>query len=249
MLESFLGRVTNRLLTRFPGPGVRIPTEAPVVSFTFDDVPDTALNEGAKILEANGARGTFYIASGILGRVEQSRRLIDATGCAELAARGHELGCHTYSHVNLQQTSREALAVELDRNAVALGEIVPGLVLRNFAAPYNAAAFRHRPELARRFRSARGGIAGINRGTADRTFLKSYPLQQPEASIAGMHNLIDQLVANPGWLIFFCHDLSDRPTPFGCTPESLASLVAHARNSGCAILTIDQALDRFEAAA
>ncbi|MBF0679013.1 MAG: polysaccharide deacetylase family protein [Devosia sp.] len=249
MLERLIGRVTNRLLTRLPGPGMDVPAHTPVVSFTFDDVPDSAFLEGAKILEAHDGRGTFYIAGGILGREEESRRLINAKGCAELAARGHELGCHTFSHINLQKTPRQALAKDLDRSAKALGDIVPGYVPRNFAAPYNAGAFRHRPELARRFRSARGGMPGINRGRTDRTFLRSYPLQQPEQSVAGMHVLIDELVAKPGWLIFFGHDVSDRPTPFGCTPQSLAALVAHAQNSGCAILTINQALDRFEAAA
>lgn len=228
---------------------MHVPAHMPIISFTFDDVPDSAFHEGAKILEAHDGRGTFYIASGILGRQEERRKLIDAKGCAELAARGHELGCHTFSHLNLQRTPRSVLASELDRNARMLGEIVPGYVPRNFAAPYNAGAFRHRPELSRRFRSARGGMPGINRGRTDRTFLKSYPLQQPEASVARMHALIDELVANPGWLIFFGHDLSDRPTPFGCTPQSLAALVAHAQESGCAILTINQALDRFEAAA
>lgn len=247
MLDAFAGRLTNQLLTRLPGPSITVKTDMPVVSFTFDDVPETALSAGAAILEAHGGRGTFYIAAGLLERQEEQRKLISAGGCAELAARGHELGCHTFSHKSLQHSGRAALRADLDRNGAALAAIVPGLRPRNFAFPYNAGAFRHRAELSRRFRSARGGMSGINRGVTDRSFLRSFGLQQPEASVAALQGKIDELVAAPGWLIFFGHDLAPRPTPYGCTAESFETLVAYARAKGCALLTVDQALDRFEA--
>lgn len=41
-------------------------TDGPIVSFTFDDIPATALR-GADLLETVGARGTFYISAGLLG--------------------------------------------------------------------------------------------------------------------------------------------------------------------------------------
>jgi peptidoglycan/xylan/chitin deacetylase (PgdA/CDA1 family) len=246
-IDNFAGRVTNRLLARFPGPMLDVRTDTPVVSFTFDDVPDTAMSEGARILEAHGGRGTFYIASGMLARREEQRTLIDAAGCAELLARGHEIGCHTHSHINLRQVSRGALRADLDQNGAVLAKVAPGFVPRNFAFPYNAGSFRQRGELTRRYRSSRGGLPGINRGPTDRSFLRSFALQQPESSVAQLHSLIDDLVANPGWLIFFGHDLSAAPTPYGCTPTSFEALVRHARNSGCAILTVNQALDRYGA--
>lgn len=246
-MNDLTGRVTNRLLSRFPGPMINVGADRPIVSFTFDDVPDTALSQGAGILEAHGGRGTFYIAAGMLGSQEPKRRLIEAEGCAELLARGHEIGCHTHSHLNLQRVSRAHLKADLDRNGSALAEVAPGLVPRNFAFPYNAGSFRQRGELTRRYRSSRGGLAGINRGLTDRSFLRSFALQQPESSVAQLHGLVDDVVANPGWLIFFGHDLSPDPTPYGCTPESFERLVRHASESGCALLTVNQALDHFEA--
>ncbi|SFV37218.1 Peptidoglycan/xylan/chitin deacetylase, PgdA/CDA1 family [Devosia crocina] len=249
MLDALAHRIANQLLKRLPGPQITVGTGTPIVSFTFDDVPDTALSAGARILEAHEARGTFYIAAGLLGREEADRRLIGAEGCRELARRGHEIGCHTFAHGNLRDLSRRELTRDLDRNREALAEIVPGPAPRNFAYPYNSAALRHRPALSQRFRSARGGVTGINRGPTDRTYLRSFPLQQPETSVGQLHAVIDELVRAPGWLIFFGHDLAETPTPYGCTPQSFEALVRHARDSGCTILTIDQALDRFAAAA
>lgn len=247
-MDDLAGRATNRLLARMPGPMIHVTADRPIVSFTFDDVPDTALSRGAAILEAYGGRGTFYIASGMMGQVEPQRRLIDKEGCAELLARGHELGCHTHSHLNLRKVSRKALRADLDRNGEVLKGIDPGIAPRNFAFPYNAGSFRQRGELARRYRSSRGGLPGINRGPTDRSFLRGVALQQPESSVDALHGLIDQVVAHPGWLIFFGHDLSADPTPYGCRPDSFERLVRHAHDSGCAILTVDQALDRYEVA-
>ena len=48
----------------------------PLVSFTFDDVPDSAFVNGAAVLERRGLRGTFYIASGICGSQDEHWRVI-----------------------------------------------------------------------------------------------------------------------------------------------------------------------------
>jgi peptidoglycan/xylan/chitin deacetylase (PgdA/CDA1 family) len=242
-VDSLAGRITNRLLERLPGPLIDIPTATPVVSFTFDDVPHSALSEGAAILERYDARGTFYIAGGMVGQDTAERRLIDEEGCAELARRGHELGCHTFAHPNLRHLHGDALARDLAANHAFLSAITPHRPPTNFAYPYNSGSFRARALLADRFRTARGGLHGINRGPTDRTMLRAMPIEQPEDSVLALHGQVDALVAHPGWLIFFTHDLSETPTPYGCTPGSFEALVRHTRDAGCTILTVDAALD------
>lgn len=242
-IDHLAGRVTNRLLERLPGPMIDIPATTPLVSFTFDDVPYSALTEGAAILERYDARGTFYIAGGLLGQHTDERRLIDAAGCAELVRRGHELGCHTFSHSDLRHLGGTALARDIAANRDLLGAFLPDGAPTNFAYPYNSGSFRARSLLAGRFRTARGGLHGVNRGPTDRTFLRALPIEQPEASVLALHGQVDALVAHPGWLIFFTHDLSETPTPYGCTPKSFEALVRHTRDAGCTILTVDAALD------
>ncbi|MCK1513398.1 hypothetical protein IVB22_12640 [Bradyrhizobium sp. 190] len=36
--------------------------------------------------------------------------------------------------------------------------------------------------------------------------------------------VIDEAQTNNGWLIFYGHDVTDRPSPYGCSP----ALLAHA---------------------
>lgn len=242
-VDRFAARLTNRLLRAVPWQLIEVPTREPIVSFTFDDVPDSALRIGAAILEAHGVRGTFYISGGLEGRVEPDRTLIDAAGCRELAARGHEIGCHTYGHHDIRHVDRADLAADLASNARYLDAVDPRRGRRNFAYPYNSGSLGKRAMLADTYRTCRAGGQAVNRGPTDPTFLKAVEIRQPETQVAGLIRWIDELIANPGWLIFFTHDISPTPTPYGCSPAAFERLVAHAAERGCSVLPVDAALD------
>lgn len=238
-------RLANRLLWKFAGKRRALATDVPLVSFTFDDVPDSALDQGAAILERHGARGTFYIAGGLAGQVEPERVLIAPEGCRELAERGHEVGCHTFSHRRLRDMPRDELSRDLDRNAAYLAGAGVAPPPANFAFPYNAAWPLARPEFRRRFRSCRGAGEAINRGLVDPLMLKAVEIRQPEAQARALTRWIDDVAKTPGWLVFFTHDIAARPTAHGCTPETFDRLVAHAVDRGCTVLPVDRALDRL----
>lgn len=244
-LSDLTNRISNRLIWKFASRPKTVRTTAPLVSFTFDDVPDSALLEGAEILESHGVFGTFYIAGGMAGRVEPDRTLISPEGCAELARRGHEIGCHTFSHRAIRAMPGSALARDLDRNALYLRETAGLAKPENFAFPYNAAWPLARREFRRRYRTCRAGGEGINRGAVDPLMLQGVAIQQPEQSALDLTAMIDEVVREPGWLVFYGHDVADRPTPYGCTGRTLDILVRHAVESGCEVLTVSRALDRL----
>ena len=73
-------------------------------------------------------------------------------------ARGHEIGCHTYSHRAVSTLSRRELAGDIDRNRAALDAICTGQrASRNFAFPYGDVSFGAKRYLERRFDSCRSG--------------------------------------------------------------------------------------------
>jgi peptidoglycan/xylan/chitin deacetylase (PgdA/CDA1 family) len=244
-VDRLAGRLINKWIRATPWQIMDVPTREPIVSFTFDDVPDTALSAGAAILEAHGVRGTFYIAGGLAGRVESDRTLIDPGGCRELATRGHEIGCHTFDHRNLRHMDRSFLTADLGRNQRYLDAVDFRSGRRNFAYPYNSGSAGKRAMLADAFRTCRAGGEAINRGPTDPTFLRAVEIRQPEAHASGLTYWIDALVANPGWLIFFTHDIASTPTPYGCTAATFERLVRHAVASGCRVLSVNAALDHM----
>lgn len=215
-----------------------------VVSFAFDDIPQTAWTVGGAILEAHGARGTYYVSAGLAGARENGLPCHTWTDLAALAARGHELACHTHDHVSPLRTSMPAFARSLDRNAHALAPLLGARSLRNFAYAYGEASIPAKRLCARRFRSARGVEWGLNVGLVDLAQLKAVGLEVSTGARLDARAALRDAIARQGWLIFYTHDVSDAPSPWGCTPEFLADLVSETRRAGAPILTVDEALDR-----
>ncbi|MCA1491271.1 polysaccharide deacetylase family protein [Ensifer sp. NBAIM29] len=240
-IGSLVDRMANRLIWNLARGRRELETDVPLVSFTFDDVPDSALNEGASILERHGVRGTFYIAGGLAGKIEPDRTLITREGCGEILARGHEIGCHTYAHRRIRDIRR--LDDDLDRNAHYLKSVGVPEPARNFAFPYNAAWPPARAVMRRRYRTCRGAGEAINRGVVDPLMIKAVEIRQPEQHARDLTRWIDDIADRPGWLVFFTHDIAPRPTPYGCRPETFEHLVRYAVGKGCRVLPVDRALD------
>ena len=51
------------------------------------------------------------------------------------------------------------------------------------------------------------------------------------------------LIATNGWLIFYGHDVTAKPSPFGCTPSLLRYALDAAARRNVAIKTVAGALD------
>lgn len=235
-------RVEHKLARSFPLRRVDIAPARAIVSFSFDDVPVSALSNGADVLERHGVRGTFYAAGGIDGREFDGQEMLSDTGYRDLAQRGHEIGHHTFSHRTPWALGRD-YAQDLARNDSYLAPILGGPA-RNFAYPYGRSSPGARKLLSQRFRSSRGVETGINRLASDRDLLRSVGVLGGSAT-ADLVRWIDDAVAAPGWLIFFTHDVQERPSPYGTTPAVLDALVAHAIANGAEVFTVDAALDRL----
>lgn len=78
------------------------------VAFTFDDGPNPAHTPRLlRLLEQHGAHATFFL----IGRNVQRHPAL----AAEIVARGHEVGNHTYDHLPLPLLTRRALVQQLQR--------------------------------------------------------------------------------------------------------------------------------------
>src|ERR1700722_2095292 len=75
-----------------------IQIEQPLISFTFDDFPRTALLAGGAILKQFELRATYYTALGLLGKDSPSGPIAVADDLRRALEEGNELGCHTFAH-------------------------------------------------------------------------------------------------------------------------------------------------------
>lgn len=237
-----LSRAAAKLVPVRPA---RMCNRRPIVSITFDDVPDSAFTNGAAVLDQFGVKGTFYIAPGTCGKQEPFWRVIPEGSLAALAASGHEIGCHTFGHVSVQTLSRARMAEETRATRAALERICGRPPSANFAYPFGVASFQRKLELARDFRSCRGTYEGIHAGWLDLAHLRSVELYDRTLCPARLDALLEETLARTGWLIFFTHDCADPPSWIGCSPALLARVVEACRKRNIAILPVDDALDEI----
>jgi hypothetical protein len=93
--------------------------------------------------------------------------------------------------------------------------------IENLAYPYGLGSVRRKTQLAKAFKSSRGIVPGVNRGTVDLHYLRSTPLVSHHIDDDGIDRAFDELVATNGWLIFYGQDVTAEPSPYGCTPDLL----------------------------
>jgi peptidoglycan/xylan/chitin deacetylase (PgdA/CDA1 family) len=234
-LSRFLAR--NIATKKLPMTNTR-----PLVTFAFDDAPASACANGALLLEQHKARGTFYISGGGCGTVGYCGPLATAEQLKALCTKGHEIGCHTFSHAAVARIAHAALVAELARNWSFLQNIHRDLTVRNFAYPYGEFCFRSKLYLEAHFDSCRSLQPGVNAGSADLGALKSCELQNTSIDRRDVANVIGETVRRNGWLIFTCHDVESEPSRFGVSPDLLAFALQTAREAGCHPVTVRDAL-------
>ena len=243
-LSAFRARVDNRLARHFRPALHRLPAGQPMVSFTFDDIPDSAAKIGAPLVEAHGGHATFYVAGGLLQRWSGHWQGSDEAGIIALHARGHEIACHTFSHPRVADLAPVALRADIAENRRYLTGLDASIKLENFAYPYGLASLWHKPFLAGTFRSSRGTLPGVNRDVVDLQVLRATPLVSVHIDRDGVERSFDDLMASGGWLIFYSHDVAASPSPYGCTPDLLRCALEAASRRKLPIVTVAQALDR-----
>ena len=233
----------SRLLHRRP---LRLELARPIVSFTFDDAPSSAFETGGRILEDHGGTGTYYICMGLMDQITEIAQIGGAQCYERALAAGHELGCHTYDHLDAWHVPRAEYLASIDRNAEAVGKLFPGHRFESFAYPKSGAIAAVKPELSHRFTSCRGGGQGINRGQIDLNLLNACFLdERAGVTLEQARALIDDNARSPSWLIFAAHDIADQGSIFRTAPGKFEAIVKAASLSGAELLTVREAYGRL----
>src|ERR1039457_6610872 len=196
------------------------PDVGPVISFTFDDFPISAASEGANILEKYGARATFYASMSNLDKPGFFR----TCDLEELFCKGHEIGCHTFSHIDCWKENPLRLLEDVKMNQLALQAVIPQSRFTTFAYPYAHVPIIGKLIVGAKFNAARGGKGGINCEYVDANSLLAHTLFY-NLNQKNLVELISNVASCKGWLIFIIHDVGEEPSTYGCTPAQLEMAV------------------------
>jgi peptidoglycan/xylan/chitin deacetylase (PgdA/CDA1 family) len=211
-------------------------SDVPYVSFTFDDFPRSAYTEGGRILAERGVRGTYFVSSGLLGQASVSGPIASRDDLRDVARDGHELGCHTFEHLDGTRSTASAFERSIAANRAAVAETVPGADLSVFAYPLDGPVLSVKKVVGPHFAGCRGGGQSYNGRVIDLNLLKAYFFDwKNRDDVDGVRHLLAANAAARGWLIFATHDVAATPSPYGCTPQFFSTVVRLAVASGARV--------------
>lgn len=242
MFQNLMNGASRRMARHFSTKPFKMKNRAPLVTFTFDDCPDSAFTNGASILEDHGILGTFYIAGGLCDTDDAYWHVINPEQVRALHEQGHEIGCHTYSHVNVERLGAARIDEECRMNHNLLRRLCGDIQLTNFCYPFGSISLPRKLQLQKRFDSCRGAYEGINVGTVDLGLLRGVELYNRTLTPDKLQRVLGETCDRNGWLIFYGHDVADPPTFMGCSPAFLRSTVETVQSMGLACVSIREGL-------
>lgn len=237
-------RVNKLLAERYARTAAWRAVPGPVVSFTFDDFPRSALTMGGRILADHGCAGTYYAAMGLMGTKTAVGQMFERTDLDALLSEGHELACHTFDHVSCLAVPGGDFLRKCAENRQAVASMLAGLRLRNFSFPFGDVRLGVKFPLHSAYTTSRTIEPGLNVDPVDLAFLRANRLYSG-LSLEPMERLICTNARRAGWLIFYTHDVAANPSPYGCTPAYFDRILRCALDSGAEILTVQKAFSRF----
>ena len=241
--RSLQGKLRRRLIRLAHRRPAKVALARPMVSFSFDDAPATACEAGARVLEARGLRGTYYFAAGLAGRDGPMGRYATGEVARRLHEAGHEIGCHTYSHLDCGQSSRATTLADVDRNAESLAAWGAGEPV-SFAYPYGDVAAPAKTALSGRFKTLRALHHGLIADGADLNQAPAVGIEGEDGE-AVAQTWMYKAKARKALLILYTHDVADEPSQWGCTTTALERLVDHALAEGFEVVTVAEGARRL----
>ena len=220
----------------------RMTNPGPLISFTFDDFPRSALHTAGAMLERHSLAGTYYTSLALMGQHIPTGEMFLREDLPALLARGHELACHTYAHCHSYDTPPAEFEQSILENQRAMARLEPAVKFVSMSYPISWTRPETKRRCARYFLGCRAGGQTYNAGTADLNYLKAFFLEQSRDNPAAIKQTIDENQRAGGWLIFATHDVCPNPSRFGCTPDLFEEILRHSLASGARILPVSAAL-------
>jgi hypothetical protein len=246
------GRLRDRLrrerAARCARRDVVLSSETPLISFTFDDFPKSALFAGGAMLGERGWRGTYYTSFGLAGTTAPTGRIFDLEDLPFLLEQRHELGCHTYGHLHAWDTPAPEFEVSIKKNRQFLDRHFPGATFPTLSYPISCPNPGVKRRAGTHFSACRGGGQVCNRGTMDLNHLRSFFLEQVGENMSTVQHAIDETVRCKGWLIFSTHDVEASPTRYGVTAGFFEKVLAATAASGACVVPAGVAVSQLRLA-
>ncbi len=244
--QRLLYRYTQKLSELTNQKKCHVDPRTKLVSFTFDDAPDSAFVNAGKEMALHNLNCTFYVSSIFEEKKSNAKYLWTHEHLKKAFKQNHEIACHTYSHFHAYGGfDFDHISKDLQKNTNELERIVPGLKIENFSYPFGEQNIAVRKAVKNKYNSARGINPGSNVNQIDLFNLKSVQLYEKSNPIEKLEKIIDEFNRTGGWLIFYTHDVKEDYSKYGCSPKYFKEALNMCRSYEFEIDTIKNCLEQI----
>ena len=240
--DNLLRRVGRKFIPFFSQRILPFELDQPIISISFDDFPKSVMENALPQLDKYDWKASFYVAAGLINTTNHLGLHFDQNDLIRLQHEGHEIGCHTYNHLNVTEIPEVRLMDELKANAKAAKTLGITTPLRTFAYPFGETSINRKSGLSHEFASMRGIMRGVHYNKVDLNQIKSVPIYSGP-DLSQTHRFIKGLKRKPGWLTLFTHDVREKPSEWGCTPQDFEDTLALIHESGAKVIPIQRTID------
>jgi len=238
--RSISARILRRLTSFQSRECLSFDISRPIVSFSFDDCPKSVILNGLAPMEAEGWRSTLYIAGGLIGTRNHHGEQMSWQDVRDAQKAGHEIGCHSFSHVDGTQISLTDMEADLMRNNnIFEREGIQSSA--TYAYPYGQMTANLKADLGQVFNGLRGIKPGVMRKCVDLNEINSTALftgKRVKSAIKQIHSLKNK----PGWMTLFTHDIRDNSSEWGCTKEEFLAVIEAVKSVDAIVLPVNEAI-------
>lgn len=213
--------------------------EESTVSITFDDGLYSSYSNGAKLLEDNDMQGTFYINPGLLGK----KRYMTESDIKSLMSKGHQIGSHTHTHIDLTSFHPDILRRELDQSSQFLNKL--GINQIDFASPYGKYDDILLPIVTERQRSHRSTEEGINTKQNFNPYKLYGFFVRKSTTEQELRDQLTKAKTKSGWIILIYHDIEVNTSDFSIDKGTFEKHLKIIRESGIKVKPVDQTLQKL----
>lgn len=237
---DIIAKVRRRMARHLNRDVIHPQLERGLISLSFDDCPRSVVENALPLIEAHGWNATIYAAIGLCGTTNHLGLHMSEEDIVAAHAAGHEIGDHTFTHIDGLKAGPDGVINDIDRNRAAFRSL--GLPRADtFAYPYGEVT----PSLKRRLKSEFSLSRGIHNplgGALDLSLAASARLYSDQ--IETTLDLIKTAAREKRWLILFGHDVRENPSDFGCTPAELFRVIDTIAYLGLDVLTVRDGLKK-----
>jgi peptidoglycan/xylan/chitin deacetylase (PgdA/CDA1 family) len=237
-MRAALGEMRRTIISSAFERRIPLGSSGPIVSFTFDDFPRSALTVGGELLKSFGARGTYYTSIGLMNSETELGEQFRREDLELLLHEGHELGHHTFGHISCRSVPARDFREEVRKGRTAIEKLTGYWTPSNFAYPFGEVTLGAKRLVGAEVASSRGIWPGFNGPVVDLSLLRANRLYGDRASCAKVQKLILENERRRSWIIFYTHDVRSAPSRYGCTADLLEFAVSFALQRKSRVLKI-----------